>query len=329
MSGSARWAKRGLAAAGGLAVAVVVGAVVLRRLSTSRFGPRQANTYLIVGLGDSVPAGTAAGGPDFLRILGETAHRETGRAFRVLNLAVPGLTVRGLMRQLRLPGVRQPVADADAVVVTIGANDFSWPLVRGRGRAPGRSQVRDAAAPARRSARAAGGRPGRPHQRRPRDRVLEHLEGRRSGGAARARPRSDVRRPHPPAERSAPRAGRTVRVHVRRPLPAVQGCRRSRPDRTARPGRRAPQCGGAFGDRGSCPRRGATGAGGATLTAGWRDPPASWRREWDSNPRNGHPLGRFQGGCTSPLCDLALRVSRWYRTRTNSCRPRDGRRTGL
>lgn len=132
MSGSARWAKRGLAAAGGLAVAVVVGAVVLRRLSTSRFGPRQANTYLIVGLGDSVPAGTAAGGPDFLRILGETAHRETGRAFRVLNLAVPGLTVRGLMRQLRLPGVRQPVADADAVVVTIGANDFSWPLVRGR-----------------------------------------------------------------------------------------------------------------------------------------------------------------------------------------------------
>src|SRR5215218_11167119 len=29
------------------------------------------------------------------------------------------------------------------------------------------------------------------------------------------------------------------------------------------------------------------------------------RRGWDSNPRNGLPLGRFQGACTSPLCDLA------------------------
>ena len=31
------------------------------------------------------------------------------------------------------------------------------------------------------------------------------------------------------------------------------------------------------------------------------------RRGWDSNPRNGLPLGRFQGACTSPLCDLAQR----------------------
>jgi hypothetical protein len=37
------------------------------------------------------------------------------------------------------------------------------------------------------------------------------------------------------------------------------------------------------------------------------DPTATQRRGWDSNPRNGLPLGRFQGACTSPLCDLARR----------------------
>src|SRR5215203_3601034 len=40
----------------------------------------------------------------------------------------------------------------------------------------------------------------------------------------------------------------------------------------------------------------------------WWQPNAIWkRRGWDSNPRNGLPLGRFQGACTSPLCDLAQR----------------------
>src|SRR5215213_4271810 len=40
----------------------------------------------------------------------------------------------------------------------------------------------------------------------------------------------------------------------------------------------------------------------------WWQPNAIWkRRGWDSNPRNGLPLGRYQGACTSPLCDLAQR----------------------
>ena len=42
------------------------------------------------------------------------------------------------------------------------------------------------------------------------------------------------------------------------------------------------------------------------LVSSGRRPDAVGRRGWDSNPRNGvEPLGRFQGGCTSPLCDLA------------------------
>ena len=48
-----------------------------------------------------------------------------------------------------------------------------------------------------------------------------------------------------------------------------------------------------------------------SLTAApYRSAPANRhtrRRGWDSNPRNGLPLGRFQGACTSPLCDLARR----------------------
>lgn len=132
MTGWARWVARGAAVVGGVTLGAVAGAVALRVVNTARFGPARADAYLIVGLGDSVPAGTAAGGPDFLRRLGESAHVTTGLPFQVLNLAVPGLTTSGLGRQLYLPGVRRPVAAADVVVITIGANDFTWPLVKGR-----------------------------------------------------------------------------------------------------------------------------------------------------------------------------------------------------
>lgn len=120
------------AAAGAALTATMLGSRALWWATVSHFGPDHGDPYVIVGLGDSIPAGTAARGPDFLRRLGRAAHHETGRAYRVVNLAIPGLTSRGLDLQLRLPTVARQVQGADLVCVTIGANDFNWPLVKGQ-----------------------------------------------------------------------------------------------------------------------------------------------------------------------------------------------------
>lgn len=114
----------GLAAALGAAAGVLaVGA--LRWYATSVFGAGRRGAALIVGIGDSVAAGTRSGGTNFLVELGQSLHSERGRAITVVNFAVPGLTTRWLVRQVRLPGVRGTLRRADLVVVTIGANDFS------------------------------------------------------------------------------------------------------------------------------------------------------------------------------------------------------------
>lgn len=97
--------------------------------STTGFGERK-DPRLVVGLGDSVPTGTRADGPDFVRLLGRWIHQRWQRPVRVVNLAVPGLTTRLLNAQLALPGVRGPVAKADLIVLTIGANDFAQSILR-------------------------------------------------------------------------------------------------------------------------------------------------------------------------------------------------------
>lgn len=108
---------------GAAAGAVAIGA--LRWYATSVFGAGRKDAALIVGIGDSVPAGTRSGGTNFLVELGQGLHAERGRPITVVNFAVPGLTTRWLARQVRLPGVRGALRRADLVVVTIGANDFS------------------------------------------------------------------------------------------------------------------------------------------------------------------------------------------------------------
>jgi len=73
----------------------------------------------VVGLGDSVPAGSACGCTDYVNLL---AHG-LGVDVSSTNLAVPGQTSSGLLDQLSAADVRAAVANADVVVVTIGAND--------------------------------------------------------------------------------------------------------------------------------------------------------------------------------------------------------------
>ncbi|MBU4213756.1 MAG: SGNH/GDSL hydrolase family protein [Actinobacteria bacterium] len=81
-------------------------------------------TYHVVGLGDSVPAGTACGCATYVSLAGRARAAELGRTPDVADLAVPGMTTAGLVDQLADPDVASAVADADLVIVTIGANDF-------------------------------------------------------------------------------------------------------------------------------------------------------------------------------------------------------------
>ncbi len=73
----------------------------------------------VVGLGDSVPAGSACACSDYVSLLA----RSLGGKVTSTNLAVPGQTSSGLLAQMSSPQVRGALADADVIVVTVGAND--------------------------------------------------------------------------------------------------------------------------------------------------------------------------------------------------------------
>jgi lysophospholipase L1-like esterase len=79
----------------------------------------------VVGLGDSVTAGTACGCQDFVRLYASGLARRWHRVVHESNLGRAGLTSAGLLARLGGdPAVRSRVAAADVVLVTIGANDL-------------------------------------------------------------------------------------------------------------------------------------------------------------------------------------------------------------
>jgi lysophospholipase L1-like esterase len=78
----------------------------------------------VVGLGDSVLAGTNCGCTDYVQLLAQDIGRRQGTPVEGVNLAVAGLTTDGLLQQLDDADVRRAVAAADVVVVTVGANDL-------------------------------------------------------------------------------------------------------------------------------------------------------------------------------------------------------------
>jgi lysophospholipase L1-like esterase len=80
--------------------------------------------YRVVGLGDSVPSGSQCDCTSYVSLVGQQFGAYSGRPSSVDNLARDGLTTSGLLAQLQLPAVRSAVADADLVMITIGANDF-------------------------------------------------------------------------------------------------------------------------------------------------------------------------------------------------------------
>ncbi|HET8616167.1 MAG TPA: SGNH/GDSL hydrolase family protein [Actinomycetales bacterium] len=79
----------------------------------------------VVGLGDSVTAGTACDCEDFVDLYAEGLSRRWHRTTRATNLGQGGLTSDGLLAAVEDDGTeRADIASADVVLVTIGANDL-------------------------------------------------------------------------------------------------------------------------------------------------------------------------------------------------------------
>jgi lysophospholipase L1-like esterase len=85
---------------------------------------KKSAPYRVVGLGDSVPAGSACGCTTYVDLVGRQAADRRGTTADVSNLAQGGLTTPGLLDQLKDGSVKEKVAAADLVIITIGANDF-------------------------------------------------------------------------------------------------------------------------------------------------------------------------------------------------------------
>jgi lysophospholipase L1-like esterase len=65
----------------------------------------------------------------YIEQVGQQAARQHGETAAVENLAQSGMTTAGLAAQLRQPAVAAQIADADLIIVTIGANDFDQSLL--------------------------------------------------------------------------------------------------------------------------------------------------------------------------------------------------------
>jgi lysophospholipase L1-like esterase len=87
-------------------------------------GARQPIT--VVGIGDSVTAGTNCNCQSFVGLYATDLASKRGLNTASVNLGVPGWTSSQLLQSLTQPGAfRDQVAKADILLVTIGANDLN------------------------------------------------------------------------------------------------------------------------------------------------------------------------------------------------------------
>jgi lysophospholipase L1-like esterase len=91
-------------------------------------GPAAISPAVVVGLGDSVTAGTACHCTDFVTLYAGLLGRRVAETVRPVNLGVAGLTTTTLAAQLSAVTTRATLSGAGEVVVTIGANDLT-PLI--------------------------------------------------------------------------------------------------------------------------------------------------------------------------------------------------------
>lgn len=86
--------------------------------------PFSAEPLRAIGLGDSVPAATACDCDSFVTMAATSLAAEQGRDVAVTNAAVDGAMSDDVLAQLDDPQVRDDIAQADLVVIQVGANDF-------------------------------------------------------------------------------------------------------------------------------------------------------------------------------------------------------------
>src|SRR5690348_8925472 len=114
-----------------IAIAVPTSKAAKETVSTATINPsipiEAPSQQTVVGLGDSVTAASACNCTGFLTLYSRQLQASSHIATATTNLGVPGQTSAGLLAQLQGdPNAKSSVERADIVVVTIGANDFSY-----------------------------------------------------------------------------------------------------------------------------------------------------------------------------------------------------------
>jgi lysophospholipase L1-like esterase len=87
-------------------------------------GPAATDPLTVVALGDSVPSASTCGCTGYVERLGASLHSRTGRPVTVHNDATDGWTTADVGHDLSSPSTASHLADADLVVIEVGANDF-------------------------------------------------------------------------------------------------------------------------------------------------------------------------------------------------------------
>lgn len=107
----------------GSSPAVSKAQLVAQRQSAAGFSTGQPR--IVLGLGDSVTAGTACDCLDFITHYADIVSAQSARAWVGVNLGVPGSTSTDLEADLdKSVPVRDAVRRASTVIITIGANDL-------------------------------------------------------------------------------------------------------------------------------------------------------------------------------------------------------------
>ena len=87
-------------------------------------GPTPSGPLTVVGLGDSVPSADTCGCTGYVEQVGSRLEQLTQRPWVVHNDATGGWTTTDVVDNLLTSPTRQHLADADLVIIEVGANDF-------------------------------------------------------------------------------------------------------------------------------------------------------------------------------------------------------------
>lgn len=92
-----------------------------------------AGPLTLVGLGDSVPSATTCNCTGYVEQVGSSLQQQTHRSWTVHNDANGGWTTADVENDVNAAPTRDHLADADLVIIEVGANDFNMDRVTDQG----------------------------------------------------------------------------------------------------------------------------------------------------------------------------------------------------